>query len=51
MCPKIIVFCCAGHFKYHYEIMLGVKLKTLEVLSSPLDSDGENPCIIKYEII
>lgn len=20
-------YCCAGHFKYHYEIMLGVKLK------------------------
>lgn len=44
-------FCCAGHFKYHYEIMLGVKLKTLEVVSSPLDSDGKNPCIIKYEVI
>lgn len=44
-------FCCAGHFKYHYEIMLGVKLKTLEVVSSPLDSDGKNPCIIKYAIL
>ena len=44
-------FCCAGHFKYHYEIMLGVKLKTLEVVSSPLDSEGKNPCIIKYEIL
>lgn len=44
-------FCCAGHFKYHYEIMLGVKLKTLEIVSSPLDSDGENPCVIKYAII
>ena len=44
-------FCCAGHFKYHYEIMLGVKLKTLEIVSSPLDSDGKNPCIIKYAII
>lgn len=44
-------FCCAGHFKYHYEIMLGVKLKTLEVVSSPLDSDGKNPCIMKYAIL
>lgn len=44
-------FCCAGHFKYHYEIMLGVKLKTLEVVSSPLDSEGKNPCIIKYAIL
>lgn len=48
---KNYCFYCAGHFKYHYEIMLGFKLKTLEVLSSPLESDGKNPCIIKYEII
>ena len=47
---KNYCFCCAGHFKYHYEIMLGVKLKTLEVVSSPLDSEGKNPCVIKYEI-
>ncbi len=48
---KNYCFCCAGHFKYHYEIMLGVKLKTLEVVSSPLDSEGKNPCIIKYAIL
>ena len=23
--------CCAGHFRYHYEIMLGVKLRLLSV--------------------
>ena len=44
-------FCCAGHFKYHYEIMLGVKLKTLEIVSSPLDSEGKDPCIMKYAIL
>lgn len=44
-------FCCAEHFKHHYEIMLGVKLKTLEITSSPLDSNGKNPCVIKYAII
>ena len=43
-------FCCTGHFKHHYEIMLGVKLKTLEIVSSPLDSNGKNPCVIKFEI-
>ena len=48
---KNYCFCCAGHFKYHYEIMLGVKLKTLEIVSSPLDSDGKNPCIMKFAII
>ena len=48
---KNYCFCCAGHFKYHYEIMLGVRLKTLEIVSSPLDSEGENPCIIKYALV
>ena len=48
---KNYCFCCAGHFKHHYEIMLGVKLKTLEIVSSPLDSNGKNPCVIKFEIL
>lgn len=48
---KNYCYCCAGHFKYHYEIMLGVKLKTAEIVSSPLDSEGKNPCVIRYEII
>ncbi len=48
---KNYCFCCAGHFKYHYEIMLGVKLKTLEIVSSPLDSEGKDPCVIKFAII
>lgn len=43
-------YCCAGHFKYHYEIMLGVKLKTLEIESSPLESNGKKPCVIKFAI-
>ena len=47
---KNYCFCCAGHFKYHYEIMLGVRLKTLEIISSPLDSEGKNPCVIRYVV-
>jgi hypothetical protein len=42
--------CCAGHFKYHYETMLGIKLKTKEVKSSPLNSNGKEPCILVFEI-
>jgi hypothetical protein len=41
--------CCAGHFRYHYQNMLGVKLKTKEIVSSPLDSDGNNPCAFIFE--
>lgn len=48
---KNYCFCCAGHFKHHYEIMLGVKLKTLEIESSPLESNGKNPCVIKFAIL
>ncbi|MGN0618397.1 MAG: hypothetical protein ACI4J7_05185, partial [Ruminiclostridium sp.] len=44
-------FCCAGHFKHHYEIMLGLKLNTAEIISSPLDSGGEKPCIIRFEVL
>lgn len=47
---KSYCLCCAGHFKYHYEIMLGVKLQTLEVVSSPLESLGQKPCVIRYAI-
>ena len=48
---KDYCFCCAGHFKYHYEIMLGVTLKTIEIVSSPLDSNGRDACVIKFQII
>ena len=48
---KNYCFCCAGHFKHHYEIMLGVQLKTLEIVSSPLDSNGKNPCVIKFTVL
>ena len=48
---KNYCFCCAGHFKHHYEIMLGLKLKTLEIISSPLDSRGKNPCVIKFGVL
>lgn len=48
---KTYCYCCSGHFKYHYEIMLGMELKLKEVVSSPLDSDGKDPCVFTYELI
>ncbi len=44
---KNYCYCCAGHFRHHYEIMLGVKLETEEIVSSPLE-DSQNPCVIKF---
>lgn len=49
--PREYCYCCGGHFKYHYEIMLGVKLKLAEIVSSPHDTDGEMPCVFRYEIL
>lgn len=44
-------YCCGGHFKFHYQIMLGVTLKMREVVSSPLDTDGASPCVFLFEIV
>lgn len=43
--------CCSGHFRYHYQIMLGVKLELIKVQSSPFSSDGKEPCAFLYRII
>ncbi len=48
---KNYCYCCAGHFKYHYEIMLGCKLSVAEIVSSPLDSKGQNSCVIKFSVL
>lgn len=48
--PKEYCYCCGGHFKYHYEIMLDTRLETVEIVSSPHDTDGCQPCIFKYQI-
>lgn len=40
--------CCAGHFQFHYEIMLGCKLTVAEISSSPLCSSGAAPCVIRF---
>jgi len=44
-------YCCAGHFRYHYQIALGVNLKTLAVESSALESAREKPCRFTYAIV
>ncbi len=49
--PREYCYCCGGHFKFHYEIMLEAKLKLVEIVSSPHDTDGENPCVFRYEFI
>ena len=43
--------CCAGHFMYHYENLLGVKLKLKEIVSSPLNTNGEKPCEFIFQVV
>ncbi len=43
--------CCAGHFLYHYQNALGVKLKLKEIKSSPLNTNGEEPCRFTFEVL
>lgn len=43
--------CCAGHFMFHYQKALGMKLKLKNVVSSIINSDGELPCVFIYEIL
>ena len=42
--------CCAGHFLYHYQNALGVKLRLKDINSSPLNTNGEKPCSFTFEI-
>lgn len=43
--------CCAGHFLYHYQNALQVKLRLKEIISSPLNTAGEKPCGFLFEVI
>jgi hypothetical protein len=42
--------CCAGHFRYHYQNMLGVAVKLKDIISSPLNTNGDKPCRFLFEI-
>ncbi len=42
--------CCSGHIKYHYENFLGVKLRLIETVSSPISSNGGKQCEHLFEM-
>ena len=48
--PLSYCLCCAGSFRRHLEMKLGIGLKTKAVVSSPINSGGEQPCEFVYEI-
>lgn len=43
--------CCAGHFLYHYQNALGVKLKLKEINSTPLNTDGDGDCQFTFDVL
>jgi hypothetical protein len=43
--------CCSGHVKFHFENFLGVRLRLIETVSSPISSNGEKYCNHRFEII
>jgi len=49
--PLSYCLCCAGSLRRHLQLMLNVKLKTKKIISSPINSRGEKPCEVVYEII
>lgn len=49
--PREYCYCCGGHFKYHYEVMLGEKLELVEIVSTPHDTDGQKPCSFKFKTL
>ena len=49
--PLSYCYCCAGHFRCHLQNALDIKLKTKEIVSSPINSRGEKPCKFIFDII
>lgn len=48
--PREYCYCCGGHFKFHYELMLDKKLELCEIVSSPHDTEGREPCVFRYRV-
>ena len=48
---KTFCGCCGGHIRHNYQNSLGVKLRLIDVVSSPISSNGKNHCELLYEII
>ena len=48
---KTYCYCCAGHFRFHYHIALGMRLKTREVVSCALESQSTEPSRFVFEIL
>ena len=41
---KTFCGCCGGHIRHHYQNILDVELRLIDVVSSPISSDGKKRC-------
>ena len=48
--PINYCLCCAGHFRFHYQKALGIKLRVKKIVSSAFDSNPQY-CSFIFEII
>lgn len=49
--PLSYCVCCAGAYRRHLQLQLGVNLRTKEIITSPINSKGEKPCEFTLEIV
>lgn len=49
--PLTYCFCCAGHCRQHLEKLLDIQMKTKEIVSSPINSKGKEPCEFIFEMV
>ena len=49
--PLSYCICCAGSCRIYFQSKVGIRLRTKEVISSPLNSKGEKPCSFIFEVV
>lgn len=49
--PLIYCGCCGGHVRYNLQYAFGVKLRLIDIVSSPISSNLENLCEFTFEIV
>jgi hypothetical protein len=49
--PITYCYCCAGHCRKHLQKLFDIELKTIEIVSSPINSKGRKPCEFIFEIL
>jgi len=49
--PLSYCYCCAGNIRFHYQKVLGAKIRIVKMVSTITSSNGTKPCIAVFEIV